>query len=142
VARTDPAHLILELTESLFVDDSEAGWQRLEALRARGVRIAIDDFGTGYSALGYLRRLPVDVLKLDRRFITEMDAADVAVLAAIIAMARALRLHIVAEGIETEDQLSQLHLLGCTYGQGYHLARPMGAEAVPDHLGTALPRAA
>jgi EAL domain-containing protein (putative c-di-GMP-specific phosphodiesterase class I) len=130
------------MTESVFVADSEASWHPLEALRARGVRIAIDDFGTGYSALGYLRRLPVDVLKLDRQFITEMDAADVAVLTAILAMARALGLRTVAEGIETAEQLAQLRQLGCDFGQGYHLARPMNAAALTDHLAEAQPRAA
>ena len=138
----EPSQLILEMTESVFVADSEASWHPLEALRARGVRIAIDDFGTGYSALGYLRRLPVDVLKLDRRFITEMDAAEVAILTAILAMARALGLSTVAEGIETAEQLAQLRSLGCDFGQGYHLARPMSAAAVTDHLAAAQPRAA
>ncbi len=137
-----PSHLILELTESIFVADSEASRQPLEALRATGVRVAIDDFGTGYSALAYLGRLPVDVLKLDRRFITDMAPADVAVLAAILTMANALGLHTVAEGIETADQWSQLRRLGCEFGQGYHLARPMDAAAVPGHLRETLPRAA
>ncbi len=137
-----PRQLILELTESVFVADSEDSWQPLEALQAMGVRIAIDDFGTGYSALGYLRRLPVNILKLDRRFITDMDEADGAVLAAILAMAHALGLHTVAEGIETQEQWSQLRRLGCGYGQGYYLARPMAADAVPDHLRERLPRAA
>jgi diguanylate cyclase (GGDEF)-like protein len=137
-----PRQLILELTESVFVDDSEAGWQPLEALRAMGVRIAIDDFGTGYSALAYLRRLPVDVLKLDRRFITDLDSADIAVVAAILAMAHALGLHTVAEGIETAEQLAHLRRLRCEFGQGYHLARPMAAEDVPGHLREPLPRAA
>ena len=137
-----PSHLILELTESVFVADSEASWHPLEALRARGVRIAIDDFGTGYSALGYLRRLPVDVLKLDRRFITEMDAADIAVLTAILQMARALGLYTVAEGIETAEQLAQLRLLGCDFGQGYHLARPMDAAALTARLTKTQRRAA
>jgi diguanylate cyclase (GGDEF)-like protein len=136
-----PGQLILELTESVFVADSE-GWQPLEALRAMGVRIAIDDFGTGYSALGYLRRLPVNILKLDRRFITDMDEGDGAVFAAIIAMAGALGLHTVAEGIETQEQWLQLRRLGCGYGQGYYLARPMAADAIPEHLRDRLPRAA
>jgi diguanylate cyclase (GGDEF)-like protein len=137
-----PSQLILELTESVFVADSETSWHPLEALRARGVRIAIDDFGTGYSALGYLRRLPVDVLKLDRRFITDMDAADVAVLNAILVMSRALGLSTVAEGIETAEQLAQLRQLGCDYGQGYHLARPMDAAAVTGRLTSGQRRAA
>lgn len=138
----EPTHLILELTESIFVADSEASRQPLEALRATGVRVAIDDFGTGYSALAYLGRLPVDVLKLDRRFITDMAPADVAVLAAILTMANALGLHTVAEGIETADQWSQLCGLGCQFGQGYYLARPMDPAAVPGHLRDRLARAA
>ncbi len=93
-----PERLMLEVTESLFVADSEAANSPLEAVRASGVRIAIDDFGTGYSALAYLRRLPVDTLKVDRRFIARMDKADVAVLAAILEMARALGLQTVAGG--------------------------------------------
>jgi EAL domain-containing protein (putative c-di-GMP-specific phosphodiesterase class I) len=107
-----------------------------------GVRIAIDDFGTGYSALGYLRRLPVDALKLDRRFVSEMDDTDVAVLDAMLAMARALDLDTIAEGIETGQQCEHLRRLGCDLGQGYHLARPMPAGAVPEHLDEPLPRAA
>jgi diguanylate cyclase (GGDEF)-like protein len=137
-----PERLVLELTESLFVADSDAGLRPLEKLRATGVRIAIDDFGTGYSALGYLRRLPVDTLKLDRRFVSELDDADVAVLTAILAMARALGLETIVEGIETPDQLALLKRLGCQLGQGYHLARPMDAAAIPGHLRGGLPRAA
>ena len=129
-----PERLMLEVTESLFVADSEAGNSPLEAVRASGVRIAIDDFGTGYSALAYLRRLPVDTLKVDRRFIARMDDTDVAVLAAILEMARALGLQTVAEGIETREQLDQLQALGCDLGQGYFLARPMDASRVPAYL--------
>ncbi|HEY3766735.1 MAG TPA: bifunctional diguanylate cyclase/phosphodiesterase [Gaiellales bacterium] len=137
-----PERLMLELTESLFVDDSDACLRPLETLHAAGIRIAIDDFGTGYSALGYLRRLPVDTLKLDRRFVSELDAADIAVVTAIVTMSRALGLDTIAEGIETQEQLEILRRLGCDYGQGYHLARPMDAAAVPAHLGVALPKAA
>jgi diguanylate cyclase (GGDEF)-like protein len=137
-----PERLMLEVTESLFVADSEAGNSPLEAVRASGVRIAIDDFGTGYSALAYLRRLPVDTLKVDRRFIARMDATDVAVLAAILEMARALGLQTVAEGIETHAQLAQLQALGCDLGQGFFLARPMDAEQVPAYLERGASRAA
>jgi EAL domain-containing protein (putative c-di-GMP-specific phosphodiesterase class I) len=105
-----------------------------EAVRASGVRIAIDDFGTGYSTLAYLRRLPVDTLTVDRRFIPRMDETDVAVLAAILEMARALGLQTVAEGIETREQLEQLQALGCDVAQGYFLARPMDAAQVPGYL--------
>jgi EAL domain-containing protein (putative c-di-GMP-specific phosphodiesterase class I) len=133
---------MLEVTESLFVADSEAGNSPLEAVRASGVGIAIDDFGTGYSALAYLRRLPVDTLKVDRRFLAHMDETDVAVLAAILEMARALGLQTVAEGIETREQLEQLTALGCDLGQGYFLARPMDAHQVPAFLDPGAARAA
>jgi diguanylate cyclase (GGDEF)-like protein len=137
-----PERLMLEVTESLFVADSEAGNSPLEAVRASGVGIAIDDFGTGYSALAYLRRLPVDTLKVDRRFLAHMDKTDVAVLAAILEMARALGLRTVAEGIETREQLAQLQALGCDLGQGYFLARPMDAQLVPAFLDPGAARAA
>jgi diguanylate cyclase len=140
--RLAPGRLILELTESLFVDDSDAVRGPLEALRAAGSKIAIDDFGTGYSALSYLRRLPVDILKLDRRFLAEVGPMDVAVLTTIVGLAHALGLETIAEGIETSDQLVLLRRLGCGYGQGYHLARPMAAADVPSHLQGPLEHAA
>jgi diguanylate cyclase (GGDEF)-like protein len=137
-----PGKLILELTESLFVDDSDAVRAPLEALRAAGCRIAIDDFGTGYSALSYLRRLPIDTLKLDRRFLAELASADVAVLTAILDLARTLGLETIAEGVETVEQLDVLRRLGCDLAQGYYLARPMGAADVPGHLDGPLAHAA
>jgi diguanylate cyclase len=140
--RLAPGRLILELTESLFVDDSDAVRGPLEALRAAGSRIAIDDFGTGYSALSYLRRLPVDTLKLDRRFLAELGSADVAVLTAILSLARTLGLQTIAEGIETPEQLAVLRRLGCDFGQGYYLARPMDAAAVTELLRGPLAHAA
>ena len=132
--RLAPGRLVLELTESLFVDDSDAVRRPLEALRAAGSRIAIDDFGTGYSALSYLRRLPVDVLKLDRGFLSQLRSADVAVLTAILDLSHTLGLEAIAEGIETADQLAVLRRLGCDYGQGYALARPMDAADVAAYL--------
>jgi diguanylate cyclase (GGDEF)-like protein len=140
--RLAPGRLILELTESLFVDDSDAVRGPLEALRAAGSRIAIDDFGTGYSALSYLRRLPIDVLKLDRRFLAEIGSADIAVLTAILDLAHSLGLETIAEGIETPAQLALLRRLECGFGQGYHLARPMAAADVPSYLQGPLAHAA
>jgi diguanylate cyclase (GGDEF)-like protein len=140
--RLAPGRLILELTEALFVDDSDAVRGPLEALRAAGSKIAIDDFGTGYSALSYLRRLPVDILKLDRRFLAELGPMDVAVLTTIVGLAHALGLETIAEGIETSDQRLLLRRLGCGYGQGYHLARPMAAADVPGYLQGPLEHAA
>jgi EAL domain-containing protein (putative c-di-GMP-specific phosphodiesterase class I) len=99
---------------------------RLEALRARGIRIAVDDFGTGYSSLGYLRRFRVDILKIAREFVGD-DSDEGAFAAAIIALGRTLRLRIVAEGIEEPWQLERLRALGCEFGQGFFFARPTDA---------------
>jgi diguanylate cyclase (GGDEF)-like protein len=114
--------LWLELTEGVLLEDSEGTLEALGALRAMGARLVLDDFGTGYSSLGYLRRYPIDVLKIDRSFI-----ADEPILAAIAAMARALGLATVAEGVETPDQLEHVSALGCDYVQGFYLAKPLPA---------------
>jgi EAL domain-containing protein (putative c-di-GMP-specific phosphodiesterase class I) len=99
------------------------------ALRELGVRIAIDDFGTGYSSLSYLKRWRVDTLKIDRSFVRDLvtDMSDLAIVSAIIAMARHLHIEVVAEGIEGWQQLEKLRQLGCAYAQGYLFARPMPA---------------
>jgi EAL domain-containing protein (putative c-di-GMP-specific phosphodiesterase class I) len=106
--------------------DTSTTIARLQDLRARGIRIAIDDFGTGYSSLGYLRRFPVDILKIAREFVDD-DSAEWAFPAAIIALGRTLNLRIVAEGIEQEWQLERLRSLGCELGQGFYFARPTDA---------------
>ena len=101
--------------------------EALHALKALSVRLGLDDFGTGYSSLGYLRRFPLDVLKLDRSFVSELgaDAAADSIIAAVIDMARALGMEVIAEGVETEAQLSILRRLGCHLAQGYYFARPL-----------------
>ena len=121
-----PDRLMLEVTESIFVADSEAAAGPLEAVRAAGVRIAIDDFGTGYSSLGYLRRFQVDILKIAREFIGSADGGteDWAFARAMVALGQTLDLHVIAEGIEQPGQLEQLRQLGCEFGQGYYFARP------------------
>lgn len=131
-----PERLELEITESVLIDDHESAHATLLALRARGVRVAMDDFGTGYSSLAYLRRFPLDKLKIDGLFVRSLDSdADAqAVVTAIISLARALRLETTAEGIETEQQLVMLRALGCDDIQGYFVARPMPAEAVAAYL--------
>ncbi len=118
--------LAFEITEGLLLRDTALATSVLDALRSRGVRIDIDDFGTGYSALAYLRRYPVDRLKIDRTFVGGMthEAGDLEVVRAILGMAHALGIAVVAEGIETADQLAQLRQLRCEYGQGYLLGRP------------------
>jgi len=123
----DPAKLTLEVTESLALDDASGTADRLHDLRALGLRIAIDDFGTGYSSLAYLRKLPIDRLKIDRAFVDGLgvDPEAMAVARAIVEMARSLRLTTVAEGIEQHDQAEALLELGCELGQGYLFARPL-----------------
>ena len=123
-----PSHnLVVELTESSLIDDEHAR-SRLVDLKGLGVRIAVDDFGTGYSSLSYLHRFPVDILKIDRSFVSEVDRGmeRQAMAKAIIVLADALHLTTVAEGIERESQAEQLRALGCQRGQGYLLAEPMG----------------
>jgi EAL domain-containing protein (putative c-di-GMP-specific phosphodiesterase class I) len=122
----NPGSLILEITESVIMRDLDS-WQALNSLRALGISLQIDDFGTGYSSLAYLRDLPVDALKIDRAFINRLgsEAADESVVSAVIAMAAALSLDVVAEGVETELQLSVLRELGCQVAQGFLFARPM-----------------
>jgi diguanylate cyclase len=118
-----PSQLVLEMTETAMFHDTSMTIARLQDLRARGIRIAIDDFGTGYSSLGYLRRFPVDILKIAREFVDD-DSAEWAFPAAIIALGRTLNLRIVAEGIEKDWQLERLRALGCELGQGFYFARP------------------
>ena len=126
VTKLAPSQLVLEMTETAMFHDTATTIARLQDLRARGIRIAIDDFGTGYSSLGYLRRFPVDILKIAREFVDD-DSAEWAFPAAIIALGRTLNLRIVAEGIEEEWQLERLRTLGCELGQGFYFARPTDA---------------
>lgn len=125
-----PETLQLEITESILMEDSRQASQTLEDLRQRGFNIAIDDFGTGYSSLSYLKRFPVSTLKIDRDFITHLSEMhwDRALADAIVAMAHRLHLKVVAEGIETEEQLNLLRINGCNFGQGFLFARPMPLE--------------
>jgi diguanylate cyclase (GGDEF)-like protein/PAS domain S-box-containing protein len=123
----DPDSLTLEITESVLMEDTDSALENLLGLRVLGVRLAIDDFGTGYSSLSYLKRFPIDVLKIDRAFISGLgaDDDDAAIVAGILAMARGLRVDVVAEGVETPDQLRALRVLGCPFAQGFHFARPL-----------------
>lgn len=123
----DPALLELEITESTVMHDVEQAIATMHALKAIDIRIAIDDFGTGFSSLAYLRRFPIDTLKIDRAFIGELssNARDGAIVGSIITLARALRLGVVAEGIETLEQAELLAALHCEYLQGYYFSRPL-----------------
>jgi EAL domain-containing protein (putative c-di-GMP-specific phosphodiesterase class I) len=127
-----PAALLLEMTESVLLGKTEEAVEVLHALKRLGVRIAIDDFGTGFSSLSYLSRFPVDVLKIDKHFIADVDRrGERAELArTIVQLGRGLRLATIAEGIETQAQRSALLEMGCDYGQGYLFSRPLPANGV------------
>src|SRR5205814_6319927 len=122
--------LILEITESGLMLRTQATIERLEALRSLGVHLAIDDFGTGYSSLSYLERFPMDILKIDRTFVSPAGSAVSPIAHAIVDLGRTLGLQVIAEGIEHTEQARWLTDLGCRYGQGYLYARPMGAAAI------------
>ena len=137
----DPRSLTLEITETTLMHDAAAAARTLSTLRELGVRIAIDDFGTGYSSLSHLQQLPVDELKIDRAFVSRLDGedADATLVETMLGLARALEIATVAEGIETHGQLSMLREAGCDQGQGFLLARPLGAEAARELLRSAGP---
>lgn len=128
----NPSLLCLELTESVFLTDIEKNIKKMEELRAIDVRFALDDFGTGYSSLQHLKRLPLDLLKLDGSFVQGLpdDPNDVAITATILALARTLHLRVVVEGVETEAQFMHLLEQGCDVFQGYYFARPMAVEDI------------
>ena len=126
----DGTRLKLELTESALVTDPDRIADTLHALKALGTTLAMDDFGTGYSNLAYLQKLPIDILKIDRSFVTGMlaDRDKIAIVRAILSLAQTLGMTTVAEGIETQELAQTLSALGCTHGQGYVFARPLEAE--------------
>jgi diguanylate cyclase (GGDEF)-like protein/PAS domain S-box-containing protein len=130
-----PGSLGIEITESVIIDVA-AAHDTLEALRGLGVVVLLDDFGTGYSSLAYLEQFPIDVLKIDRSFVVRLDEVSprAVVLEAIVSMARALRITVIGEGVETPSQLAKLRDLGCTWVQGYAVARPMPAGEVDAFL--------
>jgi diguanylate cyclase (GGDEF)-like protein/PAS domain S-box-containing protein len=132
----DPASLTLEITESVMMQDMELAIGRLHELKALGVQLAIDDFGTGYSSLNYVRRFPVDILKVDKSFIDGVSEGGEpsALTAAVIELAGILNLKPVAEGIERADQLDRLLELRCDYGQGFYFSRPLAEEALQSML--------
>jgi predicted signal transduction protein with EAL and GGDEF domain len=132
----DPALLTLEITESVLLSDMDVVRARLAALKSLGVRLAIDDFGTGYSSLSYLRNLPVDVLKIDRSFVSAVDSgtAERALVRSIVSLAQILGLDTVAEGIEERSQLAALRSAGAQFGQGFLFAEPLEARNVPAAL--------
>ncbi|HEX7045753.1 MAG TPA: EAL domain-containing protein [Burkholderiales bacterium] len=135
-ARLDPRRLELELTESMIMQDALDTRRMLEALKAMGVQLSIDDFGTGYSSLSYLRSFPIDALKIDRSFVADIPATpdSSAIVTAIIAMARSLKLNVVGEGVETEQQRVFLQQHGCTLAQGLLFCAPLPADDLESWL--------
>jgi EAL domain-containing protein (putative c-di-GMP-specific phosphodiesterase class I) len=129
--------LDLEITESLLMQDIEANILKLRALRHMGVNIAIDDFGTGYSSLGYLARLPVNALKIDRSFIVTMASSDdsMAIVSTIISLAHSLSLRVIAEGVDSQEQRRLLQMLKCDEIQGYLVSRPAPRDEIARLLG-------
>jgi EAL domain-containing protein (putative c-di-GMP-specific phosphodiesterase class I) len=128
----DPGHLELEITESVLMEELGGDSTALSELNALGVNIAIDDFGTGYSSLSYLKRYPIDKLKIDQSFVHDIthDPGDAALVVAIISMGHSLNIPVVAEGIETDEQLAFLTANHCDLGQGFHIGKPMPLEAL------------
>ena len=137
-----PAGLELEITESVLMQDVKGNIASLQAIRDLGVTIAIDDFGTGFSSLSYLAKLPVDTLKIDRSFIINMTIGPqgLALVSTIISLAHALKLKVVAEGVETEEQQRLLRLLGCDEMQGFLFSKPVPRETFESNF-LASPRA-
>ena len=131
-----PRCLKLEITESVFSDNLDAAVGLLTQLRELGVQLSIDDFGTGYSSLSYLQRFPIDTLKIDRSFVTQMmeNEENLAIIRTIVALAQTLGMDVVAEGVETEDQLKLLRKLECENGQGYLFSTPLGSQQLDQFI--------
>lgn len=131
-----PRCLILEITESLMIQNTESMIEKLDELKVLGVKLAIDDFGTGYSSLSYLHRFPIDILKIDKSFVDKIDQGNGgrAVARAIIMMGDSLNLRVIAEGIENPEQIAVLKHLGCELGQGFHFAEPLSAGDMDIYL--------
>ena len=136
-SRLPPSSLQLELTEGIFMENMDAAVRRVHELKALGVAVSVDDFGTGYSSLAHLKRFPLDVLKIDRYFVKdiECDTVNEALVSSILALCKGLELGTVAEGVETREQLECLKKLGCKIMQGYYLSRPVPATQLTNMLG-------
>ena len=126
----DPHSLKLELTESAMMRDPAASLEIMKTFRAMDIHLVVDDFGTGYSSLSYLKRFPVDTLKVDKSFVDGLgkDPESTAIVTAILSLARSLGMKVIAEGIETQEQMTYLQGLNCDQGQGYHFSRPLSVE--------------
>ncbi|MDP1682955.1 MAG: EAL domain-containing protein, partial [Burkholderiales bacterium] len=130
--RVLPTAIELEITESLLLENNEETRRTLDLIKVLGATLAIDDFGTGYSSLSYLKRFPLDRVKIDQSFVRDLgtDPDDLAIVRAIVALSRSLKLEVIAEGVETKEQLALLRSEGCDEYQGYLFARPMDADSV------------
>jgi len=133
----------LELTESVLMKRAESASSVLKTLRARGVQIAVDDFGTGYSSLSYLRKFPIDALKIDQSFVRQITSApdDSTIVTAVISMGRSLRLRVIAEGVETQQELAFLRARLCDEAQGFHFSRPVPPQQFANLLKNGIPEA-
>jgi EAL domain-containing protein (putative c-di-GMP-specific phosphodiesterase class I) len=139
----DPRSLELELTESVLMKRAESTQSILKALRASGVQLAVDDFGTGYSSLSYLRKFPIDALKIDQSFIRQITTApdETTIVTAVISMGRSLKLRVIAEGVESQEELAFLQAHQCDEAQGYYFSRPVMAAQFAVLLANGIPEA-
>jgi EAL domain-containing protein (putative c-di-GMP-specific phosphodiesterase class I) len=139
----NPADLEFEITETIAMHNAEESVGVMRQLKSLGIGLSLDDFGTGYSSLSYLKRFPIDVLKIDKSFVRDIpeDANDLAIVSAIIAMAHALGLKVIAEGVETDAQWHFLRDCGTQFAQGYYFGRPLPASEFEELLARQLPEA-
>ena len=139
--RLDPRYLELELTESVLMQHVKSSASVLSALKSIGVRLTVDDFGTGYSSLSYLKRFPIDSLKIDQSFVQDIttDTDDATIVSAVITMAKTLKHSVIAEGVETDEQVRFLQAHGCDEVQGYYFSEPVVAHQLAKLLETVIP---
>ena len=133
-----PGDLEFEITEGIMMGDTQAAMVFLTRMHELGVLLAIDDFGTGYSSLSYLKKMPLDRLKIDQSFVRDLvtDRNDAAIVKSIITLGRQFHLHVVAEGVETQEQMNFLRVNGCDEIQGYYFSRPLPADEFAQFIGT------
>jgi EAL domain-containing protein (putative c-di-GMP-specific phosphodiesterase class I) len=130
-----PSSLTLEITENAVMENAPTTFQTLQELYALGIKLAIDDFGTGYSSMSYLKRFPVDYVKIDRSFVEELsEESDEAVASGIVSLVRTLNMKSIAEGVETAEQLARLRQMRCEMAQGYYFSKPLPSEAASELL--------